>query len=130
MTQHTISFREKLPSGCPPHDANNPNGLTVYRLVASNPAKSSDFDSHKAIGLPFPGGTPECQSVSCSVFDSLKRLDEMMILPKPRARYHFAVSLVLNSKSGVVKGGKKGHYDWWICSGFMPEQHSYIVKAY
>lgn len=80
--------------------------------------------------LALPPGVNECRWASCSVYDNLAELDNLMKLPKNRDQYKFATELTLHANTGVVKPGRKGHYDWWIKSGFTPEQHSKIAKAY
>lgn len=95
----------------------------------TNPPTSSDFASHAALGIVLPSAIDECRARSCSVFDEMFNLEKLRKLPNLRMR-KCAVRLVLDNKTGVVRLGKDGHYDWWISAAFDPCGHSVVVKEY
>lgn len=120
-------YLEPLPPSCPPTRAIEPTKIVVYRLIKANPIKSDDFHSHKQLGLVPPAGVDACRWSSCSVFDDLKKLQAMLLLPKYKGKFKHIASLTLSNKSGRVLKGHGGHYDWWIYHAFDPVKASTIV---
>lgn len=118
-------YKEKLPQSCPPSNSTEPTNLVVYRLLKSNPVRQEDFDSHAKLGIALHVGADDCRWSSCSVFDDIAKVTEMLRLPKFK-RCHIG-RLTLSEASGRVLQGKKGHYDWWIYKAFDPVAASTIV---
>ena len=122
-------FLEPLPSACPPTSAFEPTGLTVYRLAVSSPPSLTDFASHVALGIALPTTVDECRARSCSVFDSLEKLEGLRRLPRLRA-HRVALQVLLDESAGVVLPSGSGHIDWWLYRGFDPCERSQVVREY
>jgi hypothetical protein len=121
----TVYKENPMPVHCPPVTAHEPRQLRVYRLGKNNPPQAQDFKSHIALGITLPAGIDECRARSCSVFDSIDRLNGLRRLPRLR-EHKVAIELTLDATAGLIEGNSKGHYDWWIFHSYDPCKNSSI----
>lgn len=135
QTLPMTAFREELPPGCPPDDAQDTFDMEVLRLVRSDTLQSDDFDSHAKLGKQLPKNVCGCRWASCSVFksDQGKHLPNAMTklpLVKKKLFTHVAV-LQLDANSGKFTESKSGsgHLDLWMYAGFSPLQAVTEVKV-
>ena len=112
MTEN-IDYREKLPDGCPPADAQEiSNVVVVFRLVRSDPPTDEDFKSLRALRPLQKFGTPECVALGLSVHKDLKRCEKLASLPKFKGC--FVAKLSLGPGAGKIKQTfSNSHHTWW-----------------
>lgn len=109
-----MTFPDTWPEGCPPADADNPDGV-LFRIVASNPPTREDFLSFAEEGrfLRSPPKCP-CMPYGLSVFPD--RADaEWMAHAFPKLG-GFLASGYLDKDSGMSKltpGTRPSHTTWW-----------------
>lgn len=122
MGLHTFAsmmiYREELPKGCPPPDAQDIAGeLTVIRLTKSLPPTDDDFMSQRAEKPTVVFRVDECQARGLSVFTEPKDAVNALKLPALRGRY--ACALKLRSGAGCIKQtGRPSHHTWWPLKEF------------
>jgi len=113
-----MSYREPLPEGCPPEDAEEISSERfVYRLVRTLPPTADDFFSQRARRPDANFQLPECRARGLSVHDSLaasenlRKLRHMARLTPCRVR--------LDSGAGrILQTGQPDHYTWWPLAAF------------
>jgi hypothetical protein len=119
-----------LPMGCPPADAKSPPDSIVLRLVPSNPAADSDFDSGAAQGKKKPHNCDLCRWSACSVFLDSTPIEKVQGLTKlPNLRHmKFIAYLKVNQQSGKFKPWDTDaeHLSLWMHDSFKP--HLSIAK--
>ena len=134
----TIIFRETLPSGCPPADAQDILGpLVRYRLLADSVAAQKDFDSfaHQH-GGPVPNGVDPCIQYGLSVYDtedaarkqltSSSNNQDWQNRGKPRWTHIGKVTLDVGAGK-VTRVTSRNHQTWWPSSGFNPVDHCKVL---
>lgn len=116
-----IEWFEELPEQCPPKDANNPEGMTVYRFSHNEMPHEADFISQRMIQPErLFNGVDECTARSLSVFDNLETCQNKMKLPRMRKRFSSIIEVRLENKDGLIKKtfNDPNHYSWWRSNGF------------
>jgi hypothetical protein len=113
-----MSYREDLPKGCPPTDAQDiTSDFHVIRLTQSLPPTDSDFISKRAEMPDATFRVDECQARGLSVFTEQKDAINALKLPALRGRH--ACKLRLKSGAGKIKQtGRPSHHTWWPLKDF------------
>lgn len=117
-----MSWYEKLPSHCPPTDAEQPHGKTFYRLCKEDPVSTSDFCSQRYLN-PYKkfAGISECTLRSVSLWDTKEKCLEQRKFPTHKNKK--IGQLILNDEDGLVLNTfKPNHYSWWRAESFNPTQ--------
>ncbi len=113
-----MSYREPLPEGCPPDDAEEiAVGREVFRLVRTNPPTPDDFQSLRAEKPNAVFRVSECQARGLSVFAD--RRDSEKALKLPRLRGRLICRLRLEAGAGrIQQTGRPSHHTWWPLADF------------
>ena len=109
-----MTYRERLPSGCPPAEAEEIGAAReVFRLVDTNPPTDADFASQRALrpGKIFPGVT-ECQARGLSVHTDVSDSKKVLKLPAHRGRQICRVRLEPGA-GHIQQTGPRSHHTWW-----------------
>lgn len=122
MTQETFvtnGYIEELPPQCPPADASDPDGNTVYyRVCPSFPPDDGHFMSqrHNKPQATFRN-VDECVARSVSLNRDPKRCQQLKCFPT--AEKHVIVAIRIPRACGKVKqtGRTPTHYSWWRPNG-------------
>ena len=119
------TYRETLPTNCPPTDATPPNQQIVYRLTLSDPPTQSDFDSNAARGRSMRPNGNACDHASCSMVIACdkgrQRLIDMSNLPFYKEKRTYIAHISIHDKSGTIKiNTRSAHVDLWMFSDFDP----------
>jgi hypothetical protein len=114
-----MNWFESLPNECPPKEAVDTEGYTVYRITESTPPNDSDFYSHR---MKFPEKifkVDECQARSLSVYDDYNATLNVTKLPTFKKKTNFIVELNLRKGDGLIaKTSGPNHYSWWRSRDF------------
>ena len=109
-----MTYREPLPEGCPPDDAEEITAhRAVYRLVRNNPPTDDDFRSQR---LERPDrvfrDVTECQARGVSVFANLEVAEELAMKGSLQGRA--VCRVVLAPGAGrMLLTGRRSHHTWW-----------------
>lgn len=115
-----IQYKEELPDGCPPPDAEDIHDVVFYRLVKSHPPTEEDFTSLKAQNQTKNHKSHECEACALSVFVELSGAVELLKLPTQKGKQ--IAKLKLGSNTGKHKRtfNRPHHHSWWIYNSFDP----------
>ena len=120
-----MSFREELPSGCPPETAEEiTERREFFRLVRYNPPSDSDFQSQRAEKPDGIFHVCECLARGISVSTDLSSLkDQALKLPNLRGR--LVCRVTLDAGAGWIQqtGRNPWHHTWWPLSSFDVLSH-------
>ena len=113
-----MKFREPLPEGCPPDEAEEiVEPLTVYRLVWRDPPSDDDFRSQRAEKPENQFGVSECQARGLSVF--IDANDAMKQLKLPKFKGSMLCMVTLGTGAGYIqRTGRQSHFTWWPLADF------------
>lgn len=113
-------YKEELPDGCPPLDAENVQNIVFYRLVKSHPPTEEDFISLKGQNPTKDYNSHECEARALSVFVELSGALEVLKLPTQKGKQ--ITKLKLGSNSGKHKRTftRQHHHSWWVYSSIDP----------
>lgn len=115
-----MNFRENLPEQCPPDDAADVSYSSLWRLVSAQEVCAGDFDSHAKLGKVPPNRSVDlCRWASCSFFTNKAGVQNLVALPKMRAKYSWAAEVAVPVGAGVSKL-HNSHVDLWLWSSFDP----------
>jgi hypothetical protein len=113
-----MSYRESLPDGCPPTDAERVSiEKLVYRLVSQIPPQSDDFRSYRAINPYSVIHVTECQAHGLSVYTTAVDCENARKLPRLKGRLICCIRLLPGS-GDIQKTGKHSHHTWWPQAAF------------
>ncbi len=117
---HNYEWSEALPESCPPEEAYQCNGENFYRLVAGDPARESDFFSHRKLYPTRIFKVDECQARAVSVFSTKKEAEELRKKPPFKNKNTVIARVTIRPKDGVVAqtGHNKKHYSWWRTTAY------------
>lgn len=116
-----IEWHEELPDQCPPEEAFNPNGMTVYRFCSTETPSESDFISQRML---FPGkvfnGITECTAKSLSVINDLEACKNKLKLPRIKKRFNSILEVNLTNGDGLILKtfNDPNHFSWWRSKSF------------
>lgn len=125
-----MSYRELLPTGCPPEAAEEIiDKKEVFRLVKTQPPTLADFKSQRAEKpqAVFHGVT-ECQALGLSVFTERQDSEKALKLPVLRGRFVCRVSLGAGA-GRIQQTGRPSHHTWWPLAEFDILAHSNVETA-
>ena len=122
-----MTFREPLPDGCPPPDAQEiTQDIVFFRLVEGNPPTDDDFRSQRAQKPNNQFGVPECQTRGLSVFSEISEAAKQ--LKRPNHNGKLICRVTLGQGAGyIVKTGRKSHFTWWPLADFDILNHCQMV---
>ena len=122
-----MMFREPLPDGCPPPDAQEiTQALVVYRLVDGDPPTCDDFKSQRAQKPNNQFSVPECQARGLSVFSEVREAEKQ--LRRPNHKGKLVCQVTLDRGAGhILKTGRKSHFTWWPLADFAILNHCQTV---
>lgn len=111
-------FREQLPEGCPPSEANEiVQTMIVYRLARANPPTDNDFRSQHSLRPNVKFKLSECIARGLSVHKDRQDSENLTKLPKFRSSRVCKVTLE-NGAGRVMQTGKPSHHTWWPYADF------------
>lgn len=113
-----MSFRERLPEGCPPTEAYGLlETLTVFRLVWGDPPSDDDFKSQRAERPGNQFDVSECQARGLSVFSDARDAKKRLKLPKFKGR--MLCTVTLDKGAGYIqRTNRMSHLTWWPLADF------------
>ena len=118
-SKDTATFRDELPEGCPPENADKFRTETIcYRLVHNDPPIDDDFRSQRTLEPNRDFGVSECRARGLSVF--MQAADATRVARRSRnLRGVKLAQLTLNEGAGYIKKtGAKSHHTWWPYQAF------------
>ena len=124
-----MNYREELPEGCPPDDAEDiVASREVFRLVRTSPPTEEDFISKRAENPDRDfGNISECQARGLSVF--AERGDSQKALKLPNLRGRLICRVALEAGAGhIQQTGRRSHHTWWPLADFDILAHC-VVEA-
>lgn len=116
----TIQYKEELPDGCPPQDAEEIKSIVFYRLVKSHPPTEKDFLSLKALNPSINQKSHECEACAVSVSVELIGALDLLKLPTQKGKQIAKLSLGNNSGKHKRTFNRAHHHSWWIYRSFDP----------
>ena len=114
-----MTYRESLPDGCPPEEAEDVSEpRVVFRLVRNDPPADDDFRSQRAErpNHRFRDAT-ECRVRGLSVHGDIRDSAKTMKLPAQKGKHVCRVDLDAGAGS-IQKTGRASHHTWWPLAGF------------
>ena len=118
-SKDTATFRDELPEGCPPENADKIREETIcYRLVHNDPAIVDDFRSQRTLEPNRDFGVSECRARGLSIF--MQAADAVRVAQRSRnLRGAKLAQLTLNQGAGYIKQtGSGSHHTWWPYKAF------------
>lgn len=122
-----MTYRESLPEGCPPPEAEHICGpRIVFRLTRTCPPTDDDFRSQRAEKPDNRFNLSECQDRGLSVF--LQRRDAERKLRIRHLRGMLICPIILTEGAGRIQNtGRTSHHTWWPLSSFDILKHCQIL---
>lgn len=118
-------FDQPLPDGCPPSSATS-RVQHAYRIVKTDPATTSDFQTHAQLGLA--PRADHCRRSALSIFASYRQAFHRRNLT-PTLGAHVAY-LALTAAHGVTSlPNGAGHMDWWAFAGTVKPPEFRVVAG-
>lgn len=113
-----MTYREPLPEGCPPDEAEEIVELiVVFRLVRNNPPTDDDFMSQRAEKPNQKFNASECIARGVSVFKDRAAAERMSKARNLRGT--MVCQVTLNRGAGrIQRTGSRSHYTWWPLADF------------
>lgn len=106
-----MTYRESLPTSCPPIDPNVPDEPILWRLLFSNTVKDDDFDSQYK-KQPTRNFYDQCGARSVSLTTSLEVCRALVKSPR-MPKFTHAVQVLHDPTTGVWHKDKPTHVHWW-----------------
>lgn len=109
-----MQYREPLPAGCPPDEAEEINSpRCMYRLIANAQPTEDDFKSQRAMKKQRQSsGISECLARGLSIFPTIDASKKVLMLPNFRG--YKICRLCLDDGAGKIQQtGLRGHHTWW-----------------
>ena len=122
-----VAFRERLPDGCPPDEAEKLSDVrVVFRLVRTDPPTEEDFRSERAELPNNRFGASECMARGLSVFSNQNAARRLL-----RARRHrgkLICQITLDQSAGyILKTFGRSHFTWWPFADFDILGHCQVL---
>jgi hypothetical protein len=130
MTASPLIFRDKLPSECPPSDAEEIcASREVFRAVVSFPPTSNDFLSQRQENPERVfNGVSECNARGLSVFAEQRDCARALKLPRLRGRKLCKVRLEAGAGK-IQQTFNPSHHTWWPFASFDILSHCEEVSS-
>lgn len=128
-SKDTGTFRDELPEGCPPENADKIRRETIcYRLVHNDPPIADDFRSQRTLEPHRDFGVSECRARGLSIF--MKAADAVRVAQRSRnLRGAKLAQLTLNQGAGYIKQtGSRTHHTWWPYKAFDVQANCEVMK--
>ena len=124
---HNMTFREHLPEGCPPNEAEEIGQVrVVFRLVRTDPPTDSDFVSQRAEKPNNQFNVSECRARGLSVFSEAREAEKQLKLRPLRAM--LICQLTLDAGAGYMfRTGRQSHFTWWPLADYYVLDNCQIV---
>ncbi len=124
-----MEYRDSLPSGCPPDEAEEIRVATdIFRVVWNSPVKAEDFHSCQTLRPMTNFGTNSCIARGLSVLRSKTACADMLKLPKFQKGYICRIRL--NPGDGrIQQTGRARHHTWWPHRMFDHNTSCSVVAA-
>ena len=122
-----MTYREELPGGCPPEEAEEiAEPRDVFRLVRNRTPTEHDFRSQRAeMPVRVFRGVTVCQARGLSVHAD--RRDALRALKLPRLRGRFICRLRLDAGAdSIQQTGAPSHHTWWPLAEFDILDHGKV----
>jgi len=116
----TIQYKEELPDGCPPLDAEDIQSIVFYRLVESHPPTEKDFLSQKALNPSINHKSHECEAHAVSVSVELNGAQDLLKLPTQKGKLIAKLNLGGNTGKHKRTFARAHHHSWWIYNSCDP----------
>jgi hypothetical protein len=124
-----MTFREPLPEGCPPEEAEEiALPREVFRLVRNNPPTLDDFRSQRAEKPNAVFQVTECQARGISVFADRRDSERALKLPVLRGRLICRVRLEAGA-GRIQQTGRPSHHTWWPLAAFDIMAHCLLYNV-
>ena len=125
-----MTYREPLPEGCPPNEANEiTHPRIVFRLVRTNPPTDDDFRSQRAEkpNRAFRG-VSECRARGLSVDLDRESLERR--LKRENMRGMLICRVELDRGAGFIQqtGKRQSHHTWWPFAEFDITTNSTVIE--
>jgi hypothetical protein len=114
----TVKFRETLPPGCPPKEAQDIECAEAFRFIPAATPESAHFASNAAKRETPPPGIDACRWASCSLYTDMATVQKKRKLKKLRSYTPIAV-LKIGAGSGYLIIANS-HIDFWMFETFDP----------
>lgn len=124
----TKYYKEELPDGCPPLDAEEIQSIVFYRLVESHPPTEKDFLSLKALDPSKNHKLHECEARAVSVSVELNGAVDLLKLPTQKGKKIAKLNLGENSGMHKRTFNRAYHHSWWIYSSCDPLSYCQAVQ--
>ena len=121
-----IGWSEPLPDKCPPRNARDPTGETLYRLLETDVIQAPDFWSHRKRGK-HTGTYPECFARAVSVFSNLGSIRKIRNLAFNKNK-RIARVAPTKGQGAVSPPDEKSHISWWPCGAIDPVPMASMVN--
>lgn len=121
-----IGWAEPLPAKCPPRNAQDPTGQTLYRFLETDIIQALDFWSHRKRGKN-TGTAPECFARAVSVYSNLGLVRKIHYLATKKKK---KIARVAPTKGhGLVSPpDETSHISWWPCGAIDPVPMASMVN--
>lgn len=113
MLLDIMNYREPLPEGCPPSEADEIDSeRSVYRLVPSDPPTAQAFRSRRAEEPSGVFDVSECLACGVSVYAEISDCAKTRKLPRFRSMLVCRVRLGAGA-GRIQQTFKPSHHTWW-----------------
>lgn len=116
----TNQYKEELPDGCPPPDAEDIQDVVFYRIVKSHPPTEEDFISLKALNPTKNFKSHECEARALSVSIELSGALELLKLPTHKGKKIVKLKLGFDTGKHKRTFTRPDHHSWWVYNSFDP----------
>ena len=111
----TQTFDQSLPDDCPPSTATS-RSQPAYRIVKTDPATVSDFQTHAQLGLA--PHVDLCRRSTLSIFATYRQASHRRNL-SPTLGAHVAYASLTTAHGVISPPNGAGHMDWWAFAGMV-----------
>lgn len=107
-------WAEEMPDGCPDlKTSKDPEGQTLFRLVAEAQATIEDFRSHQYLDPKKNFFSKSCIARSLSMWETKEQCQKLKLQVAHKNKHVASVTVAKNS--GVLSRRHDGHHSWWRC---------------
>jgi hypothetical protein len=107
-----MTYKEELPSQCPPDDATDKSLPSVCRFFPFPESDPRNFYSHHKLGKP-TGNAGECRAKSVSLFEA-GAVPDVLAAKRTAFFKKWKIGLLnVPAGAGPSKEAGTGHIDWW-----------------
>lgn len=119
-------WAETLPDKCPPQNALDPTGQTLYRFLETDVIQAIDFHSHRKRGK-HTGKHPECFARAISLYGNLTLTRKIHYLATKKNK-KLARIAPTQGHGAVSPPDEKSHISWWPCGAIDPVSMATLVN--